>query len=804
MRLVFLPSSVRSMCPRPLAGLLLLAAMAIGVAAHADDPAAEFTPTSNLATSRWSYGWTPIRGGAFTLFTTFGTDAFGLNYWNNAGNQTLVNYNGTGVPKNIGNNTTIPAGGLSLFPGSAGQYAVVRWTASVAGTYSVNARFIRRSTNTYVAADVAVLQGANVVFSRWLTNDVSNVVSMAASLAVAAGDHIDFAVGPGDGGNNSDMIGLDATLNLEPVAGPAGPVVYFAGQRFVACMGDTAFESLAYDPVNQRIASRGIIRDRLGLARYQGPDESPGLAWDSKTGTYWQVTNNRTVRRWSATGTLLDTVFTVPLTFTVPGWGLDTLESVKGIATDSTYVYFVDAGDAGTQGQIYSNEWFKFTRAGAPVKSSKTTNFHATLDLNPDAVVDDIVYMPYSSVLLPGRLLIPLEHSGLQVIDTDGNFVSKFRWTDAGVPPGLKLSAFAGLGADPVTGNLYLVENDGGTSQIWVRLPQGGATYYVLGTGSNDPWLHYPNPGSNRPSWRALPPEAGLTFGSAYRTVNRTVYGVDFGSTQLSRFNPATGSGGRVAITGAASMWGMAYDTERDVLYGGIETGSGDVRILVIDPVTGTASPLPNTVGNYTRDLAFNPVDHKIYGVASVSGGPKLIRIDRDTGLGAVGPATADVVGIDYEPASGRLIGIHNSGTSSNATLYSIDPTTGASTTITTLLHNARWEGLSVVPVPAAPVLATEPPLAPGSSSLRVAPNPTRGASTLQFSLPQAADVEAAVYDVTGRKIRTIGTGHYTAGRHTLAWDGRDAEGRPVASGVYFVRLDRGTESLVARTVKIE
>ena len=45
--------------------------------------------------------------------------------------------------------------------------------------------------------------------------------------------------------------------------------------------------------------------------------------------------------------------------------------------------------------------------------------------------------------LLKGKLLIALEHSGIQVIDTDGNFVSKFRWTDPGVPPGVKLFGFA-------------------------------------------------------------------------------------------------------------------------------------------------------------------------------------------------------------------------------------------------------------------------------------------------------------------------------------------------------------------------
>ncbi len=781
---------------------LALALVACGRPALADDAASEFNVFANLSGQRWSYGWTPTRGGTFTLFATKGTDAFGLNFWNFATNQTLVSYNGTGLAKNIGNNTTIPPGGLNLFPGSGGQYAVVRWTATASGTCTINARFIRRSTNAFAAADVAVLHGSAVVFSRWLTNDVSNVVSMSTTQAVLAGETIDFAVGPGDGGNGSDVIGLDATVWLEPVVSAAGPVILFGGQRFVACRGDSAFESIAYDPINQRIASRDIIRTRCGAPVYQGTEEHPGLTWDSRTASFWQVTNNRVVRRWSPTGTFLGDVFTVPLTFTVPGWGLDTLESVKGIAVDSNFVYLVDAGDAGNQGQIRSNEWFKFSRTGTPVKSSKTTNFHANLDLSPDALVDDIVYSPFSSPIYPGKLLIALEHSGLQVIDTEGNFVAKFRWTDAGVPAGLKLPAFAGLGLDPVSGNLYLVNNDGASSQIWTRLPAAGATYYAVGSGSNQPYLHYPNPGCDRPMWGALPAAAGLMFGSAYRSANSTVYGADFNSGELFRYFPASAAGGRVALTGAYSVWGMAYDSERDVLYGGLESGA-DVRILTIDPVTGAVSPLPNQVGVYTRDLAFDPLDHKLYGVGFVAGGNKLIRIDRDTGVGTVVGPTADVVGMDFDAVSARLIAIQSSGPS--GTLWSIDPASGASTSLATLPVGTAWEGLAIVPVGAAPPLAVEPGISsPIVPSLRVIPNPARGSTTLSFSLPAVADLEAAVYDVAGRKVRSIGSGRYSAGTHTMNWDGRDSGGRVLPSGVYFVRLDRGDQSLVTRMVRLD
>jgi flagellar hook assembly protein FlgD len=46
------------------------------------------------------------------------------------------------------------------------------------------------------------------------------------------------------------------------------------------------------------------------------------------------------------------------------------------------------------------------------------------------------------------------------------------------------------------------------------------------------------------------------------------------------------------------------------------------------------------------------------------------------------------------------------------------------------------------------------------------------------------------VYDVAGRVVRRLfGDRTLEAGRHTLGWDGRDDAGRPVAAGVYYLRL---------------
>jgi flagellar hook assembly protein FlgD len=50
--------------------------------------------------------------------------------------------------------------------------------------------------------------------------------------------------------------------------------------------------------------------------------------------------------------------------------------------------------------------------------------------------------------------------------------------------------------------------------------------------------------------------------------------------------------------------------------------------------------------------------------------------------------------------------------------------------------------------------------------------------------------VTLTVFDASGRQMRSLWNGWQMAGGHTLAWDGRDDAARPVAAGVYFVRIE--------------
>ena len=75
-------------------------------------------------------------------------------------------------------------------------------------------------------------------------------------------------------------------------------------------------------------------------------------------------------------------------------------------------------------------------------------------------------------------------------------------------------------------------------------------------------------------------------------------------------------------------------------------------------------------------------------------------------------------------------------------------------------------------------------------------PNPFNPATTIKYSLPQAADVELIVYNVLGQPVRTLVAEHQSAGRYAVEWDATNNNGHSLSSGMYFYRLAAGGEFL--------
>ncbi len=79
-------------------------------------------------------------------------------------------------------------------------------------------------------------------------------------------------------------------------------------------------------------------------------------------------------------------------------------------------------------------------------------------------------------------------------------------------------------------------------------------------------------------------------------------------------------------------------------------------------------------------------------------------------------------------------------------------------------------------------------------------PNPVALGTEVSFSTPQAGRVRASVFDVAGRKVRTLADRDFGRGEHAIAWDGADDDGRRLPSGIYFLRVE---SSGTARTGKL-
>jgi len=88
-------------------------------------------------------------------------------------------------------------------------------------------------------------------------------------------------------------------------------------------------------------------------------------------------------------------------------------------------------------------------------------------------------------------------------------------------------------------------------------------------------------------------------------------------------------------------------------------------------------------------------------------------------------------------------------------------------------------------------------------------PNPFNPSTTIRFSLPEAGPVTLAVYDVNGRLVRNLvgvaasAAQTFLSGQHSVVWDGRDDNGREVASGVYLARLTAAHGVLTRRMVLV-
>jgi len=235
----------------------------------------------------------------------------------------------------------------------------------------------------------------------------------------------------------------------------------------------------------------------------------------------------------------------------------------------------------------------------------------------------------------------------------------------------------------------------------------------------------------------------------------------------------------------------LSYDTDDD---GGI--------------ISSTADPV-------TEDMSWVSCYLIKFGVDRLLGAPA----DRDAGalrfagmddgqqFPAGRPLTIQAVATNYGLADLGAVEVRLSGNAGAMTLYADLPFAAMDTvtfhgewmppgeglytfTAATFLAGDEDPANDAVTVTVAVGEGTAAPVGGAAEfAARLTKNPFRESTGLRFALADPGRVRLDILDVRGRRVRALGGAGLPAGEHVLAWDGRDAAGRPVPAGLYLYRL---------------
>ena len=190
----------------------------------------------------YSYGYTTtLTGSPFALLNTsitngtggneLGVSGFGLN-----GAFPLILQNTLSTTSTImsgGSTVTLQAGQLLMHPGASGQYADLRFTALISGTYSYTGTF-NAADSEPTTTDVHVLINGSVDSAGGINvnGGGSTATLSSSSFTLAAGGTVDFVVGYGNGNYSFDSTGFFGNVTLLSVPEPSSFVklsIGFAG-----------------------------------------------------------------------------------------------------------------------------------------------------------------------------------------------------------------------------------------------------------------------------------------------------------------------------------------------------------------------------------------------------------------------------------------------------------------------------------------------------------------------------------------------------------------------------------------------
>jgi len=82
-------------------------------------------------------------------------------------------------------------------------------------------------------------------------------------------------------------------------------------------------------------------------------------------------------------------------------------------------------------------------------------------------------------------------------------------------------------------------------------------------------------------------------------------------------------------------------------------------------------------------------------------------------------------------------------------------------------------------------------------------PNPFNSTTAIRYELLKTGQVELSIYDGQGKKVRTLLNQRQVAGAHSVKWDGKNEQGNPVSTGVYYCQIRANHSSPVTRKMTL-
>ncbi len=91
-----------------------------------------------------------------------------------------------------------------------------------------------------------------------------------------------------------------------------------------------------------------------------------------------------------------------------------------------------------------------------------------------------------------------------------------------------------------------------------------------------------------------------------------------------------------------------------------------------------------------------------------------------------------------------------------------------------------------------------------GDIGVSVAPNPFNPETKITIELPVSGEARIEIYNQRGQLTKTLAAGFYQTGKHSFVFDGKDSDGKTLASGVYVVRVNQGKRIKTSKLVLIK